>query len=53
MAGKSDPFAVVQVGRKRHRSKAIAKELDPVWNASFELYADGMGCRLIRVNYRA
>lgn len=34
--GKSDPFAVVEVGRSRYRTRTIYNTLKPKWNRKFE-----------------
>ena len=33
--GKSDPFCVIRVGDKRHKTSTKMKTLEPVWNETF------------------
>ena len=33
--GKSDPFCVIHVAKKTHKTSTKAKTLDPVWNETF------------------
>lgn len=38
--GKSDPYAILEVGAQKFQSKIIQNNLDPVWNESYEAYVD-------------
>ncbi|EKX38147.1 hypothetical protein GUITHDRAFT_77473, partial [Guillardia theta CCMP2712] len=35
--GTSDPYAVIQVGSEKRKSKVIKKDLNPEWNEKFEM----------------
>lgn len=35
--GLSDPYAVLQLGKSRKKTKIIKKTLNPSWNESFDL----------------
>ena len=37
LGGKSDPFAVVQLGNERLRTHTVYKTLHPEWNKTFDL----------------
>uniref|UniRef100_A0A8C9L9K6 Extended synaptotagmin 3 n=1 Tax=Pavo cristatus TaxID=9049 RepID=A0A8C9L9K6_PAVCR len=34
--GKSDPYALLRLGTVQYRSKTISRDLNPVWNETFE-----------------
>ncbi|XP_032549809.1 extended synaptotagmin-3 [Chiroxiphia lanceolata] len=34
--GKSDPYALLRVGTVQHRSKTVSRDLNPIWNETFE-----------------
>ncbi|NWX90182.1 ESYT3 protein, partial [Nothoprocta pentlandii] len=34
--GKSDPYALLRVGTVQHRSKTVSRDLNPLWNETFE-----------------
>uniref|UniRef100_A0A672TLN9 Extended synaptotagmin 3 n=1 Tax=Strigops habroptila TaxID=2489341 RepID=A0A672TLN9_STRHB len=34
--GKSDPYALLRVGTVQYRSKTVSRDLNPVWNETFE-----------------
>ncbi|NXA66183.1 ESYT3 protein, partial [Mohoua ochrocephala] len=34
--GKSDPYALLRVGTAQHRSKTVSRDLNPIWNETFE-----------------
>ncbi|NWS30295.1 ESYT3 protein, partial [Polioptila caerulea] len=34
--GKSDPYALLRVGTTQHRSKTVSRDLNPIWNETFE-----------------
>ncbi|NWV70080.1 ESYT3 protein, partial [Malurus elegans] len=34
--GKSDPYALLRVGTMQHRSKTVSRDLNPIWNETFE-----------------
>ncbi|NXI51593.1 ESYT3 protein, partial [Chloroceryle aenea] len=34
--GKSDPYALLRVGTVQYRSKTISRDLNPIWNETFE-----------------
>ncbi|XP_023787103.1 extended synaptotagmin-3 isoform X2 [Cyanistes caeruleus] len=34
--GKSDPYALVRVGTVQYRSKTVSRDLNPIWNETFE-----------------
>ncbi|EOB00593.1 Extended synaptotagmin-3, partial [Anas platyrhynchos] len=34
--GKSDPYALLRVGVLQYRSKTVSRDLNPVWNETFE-----------------
>ena len=36
ITGKSDPFVVVSLGTKSHKSRVVYQNLNPVWNEMFE-----------------
>eukprot|EP00041_Stephanoeca_diplocostata_P017613 m.359591 g.359591 ORF g.359591 m.359591 type:complete len:790 (+) comp20761_c0_seq2:108-2477(+) len=49
--GKSDPFAVVELGRIRYRTRTIYKTLNPQWDRAFEIGVnDVFGSVLVTVN---
>ena len=37
-SGTSDPYATIQVGRTRRRTKTMPHELNPTWNETFHLW---------------
>ncbi|NWV76417.1 ESYT3 protein, partial [Dasyornis broadbenti] len=34
--GKSDPYALLRVGHVQYRSKTVSRDLNPIWNETFE-----------------
>ncbi|NXH63322.1 ESYT3 protein, partial [Rhabdornis inornatus] len=34
--GKSDPYALLRVGTVQYRSKTVSRDLNPIWNETFE-----------------
>uniref|UniRef100_A0A8C3RBG8 Extended synaptotagmin 3 n=1 Tax=Cyanoderma ruficeps TaxID=181631 RepID=A0A8C3RBG8_9PASS len=34
--GKSDPYALLRVGNVQYRSKTVSRDLNPIWNETFE-----------------
>ncbi|XP_039565215.1 extended synaptotagmin-3 isoform X1 [Passer montanus] len=34
--GKSDPYALLRVGTMQYRSKTVSRDLNPIWNETFE-----------------
>uniref|UniRef100_A0A8B9P3D1 Extended synaptotagmin 3 n=1 Tax=Apteryx owenii TaxID=8824 RepID=A0A8B9P3D1_APTOW len=34
--GKSDPYALLRVGTAQYRSKTVSRDLNPIWNETFE-----------------
>ncbi|NXA42766.1 ESYT3 protein, partial [Eudromia elegans] len=34
--GKSDPYALLRVGTEQYRSKTVSRDLNPLWNETFE-----------------
>ena len=38
--GTSDPYAVIQVGKEKKKTKVIKKELAPEWNEKFEIIVE-------------
>ncbi|KAJ7407740.1 Extended synaptotagmin-3 [Willisornis vidua] len=34
--GKSDPYALLRIGTVQHRSKTVSRDLNPIWNETFE-----------------
>ncbi|NXW75106.1 ESYT3 protein, partial [Hirundo rustica] len=34
--GKSDPYALLRVGPVQYRSKTVSRDLNPIWNETFE-----------------
>ncbi|NWT07811.1 ESYT3 protein, partial [Vireo altiloquus] len=34
--GKSDPYALLRVGNMQSRSKTVSRDLNPIWNETFE-----------------
>ncbi|NWU25126.1 ESYT3 protein, partial [Dyaphorophyia castanea] len=34
--GKSDPYALLRVGTVQHRSRTVSRDLNPIWNETFE-----------------
>ncbi|XP_010140868.1 PREDICTED: extended synaptotagmin-3 [Buceros rhinoceros silvestris] len=34
--GKSDPYALLRIGTVQYRSKTVSRDLNPVWNETFE-----------------
>jgi Ca2+-dependent lipid-binding protein len=38
--GKSDPYAILEIGAQRFRSKVQKNNLDPTWNETFEAFVD-------------
>lgn len=35
--GKSDPYALLRVGTVQYRSKTVSRDLNPIWNETFEV----------------
>ena len=54
LGGKSDPFAVVQLGNERLRTHTVYKTLHPEWNKTFDLDIRDLRSRffLTRTNFR-
>ena len=55
LAGKSDPYVVVLLGKARKKSSVVKRTLDPVWNETFEFVnlslRDLVGMRLMMQAY--
>jgi len=49
--GKSDPYALLRVGTVQYRSKTVSRDLNPVWNETFEvlnlLIFPSVGCTAV------
>ena len=54
LGGKSDPFAVFQLGNERLRTHTVYKTLHPEWNKTFDLDIRDLRSRffLTRTNFR-
>ncbi|NXX83345.1 ESYT3 protein, partial [Urocolius indicus] len=40
--GKSDPYALLRVGTVQYRSKTVSRDLNPIWNETFEFVVHEM-----------
>lgn len=38
--GKSDPYAILRVGKDQHKSKTIKENLNPYWNEVYEVWSE-------------
>lgn len=51
--GKSDPYALLRVGTVQYRSKTVSRDLNPIWNETFEvlnlLIFPSVGCTAVYI----
>lgn len=51
--GKSDPYALLRLGTVQYRSKTISRDLNPIWNETFEvlnlLIFPSLGCTAVYI----